>query len=144
MSDKAKEPAKEPAPAPAQKVDEFRRAAALAVLSAYVTRHGGFAELEMDVLMRQVWRYADVFVSLEHAAPLPPPAPEVEHPGKPPGPGRNRPAHPTDEWAVVDNGKRKRGFITHEEAEWYAAERPGATIVQVAGPEIDARVMATE
>ena len=118
--------------------DEFRRQAALAILSAYVQRHGGFTEVEMDAHMRLVWRYADVFVALEHA-PAPPAEPVTQEATRP---ARTRPAHPSDEWAVVDNGKKRRGFATFEEAEFYASGRPGARIVQVAGPEIQQLVAA--
>ncbi len=112
--------------------DEFRRTAALAILSAMVTRHGGFSELEQESIMRLVWQYADVFVAMEHAR-LPEPEP-ASVPVK-----RGRPAQPDDEWAVTDGDQIKRGFVTEEEAQWYASARPGAVVEQVSG---DKRIAA--
>src|SRR5581483_2549857 len=56
----------------------FRRQAALAILSAYVQRHGGLgSELECRENARIVWRFTDVFLSMEDAGEptpkLPPP-----------------------------------------------------------------------
>lgn len=108
----------------------FRRAAALHILGAYVSRHGGFQPEAMDAMMRVVWQYADTFVALEDAPPLPP----VEAPPPPARPARRR-AHPSDEWQVRDGDRVKKGFVSYEEAEWYATNRPGAVIEQVSGPE---------
>ncbi len=108
----------------------FRRQAGLAILQAFVQRHGGFAEVEREMILRQVWTYATDFVALEDAAPLPlpvPPEPEAPQP-------RRRAVSPSDEWAVIDGDVMKRGFVTPEAAEWYATARPGAKIKQISGP----------
>jgi hypothetical protein len=121
MAEVKKEPAK---------VDkEFRREAAMRILEAFVARHGGFQPESMEVHMRQVWTYADVFVSLEDAPP-PAPVPVPEFPSV----QKRRAAHPADEWGVRENGRLRRGFVSEEEALLYAASRPGAEVQQVAGP----------
>jgi hypothetical protein len=110
---------------------EFRRKAALAILGAYVSRHGGFEPAAMETHMRRVWEYADYFVLLENAGPVPAEAvPELGFQELPKG----RPAHPSDEWAVIDGQTRKTGFVTKEDADFYASARPGARVRQVAGP----------
>lgn len=107
---------------------EFRRRAALAILGAYVQRHGGFTPEEREAHMRLVWEYADTFVALENAPPLPPPAPpQAAVP-------RKRAAAPSDEWGVRDGERLRRGFVTRDEAEAYAAGRDGAEVVQLSGP----------
>jgi hypothetical protein len=59
----------------------------------------------------------------------PPPEDQPEPPPKP-----TRPRHPADEYAVVDGGRMRRGFVSFEEAEDYAAGRPGATVRKISGP----------
>ena len=116
----------------------FRRQAALAILGAYVGRHGGFTPAEREAHMRLVWEYADAFVSLEHAPPprLDPVPSPADRPHR-----RTRPVAPNDEWGVRDGDVQKRGFVSREEAEWYAAARPGAEVVQIDGPEIAAAAL---
>jgi len=107
----------------------FRRQAGLQILGAYVARHGGFNPAERDVLMRMVWEYADLFVAMEHAAPLAPEpvqTPEERH-------ALRARTGPTDEWAVIDGEKRTRGFVIPEEAEYYASARPGARVIKISG-----------
>ncbi len=105
----------------------FRRQAALAILSAYVQRHGGLgSELECRENARMVWRFTDVFLSMEDAGE---PTPEVAAPAPP----KKRPVGPDDEWGVRDGDRMRRGFVTEEEAEAYAAGKPGAKVVQVSG-----------
>ncbi len=109
----------------------FRRQAAVAILGAFVQRHGGFEPAAMSVHMQRVWEYADHFVKLENAGPVKQqeviPLGEQELP-------KGRPAHPSDEWAVIDGEKRKGGFVTREEAEFYASARPGARVKMISGP----------
>ncbi len=121
------------APETLSEADLFRRQAAMSILGAYVTRQGGFTAEEREAHMRQVWMYADAFVRLEHALPLPPPV----VPEQPQRPKRSlRPASPSDEWAVIYDGVRRRGFVSKEEAEYYAGNRVGAEVVQLSGPDI--------
>ncbi len=108
----------------------FRRQAALGILQAFVMRHGGFAEAEREMILRQVWTYATEFVALEDAPPLPVPTPPEPEQVRP----RGRAAHPSDEWAVIDGDHMRRGFVSEQEAEYYASVRPGARIKQVSGP----------
>jgi hypothetical protein len=65
----------------------------------------------------------------ESAAYTPPPDPPPDPPRKP-----ARPRHPADEFAVVDGGRMRRGFVSYEEAEDYASGRPGATVRKISGP----------
>ncbi len=137
MADKAPDKKTEApaAPPPAPADTAFRRAAGLAILGAYVQRHGGFTPHEMDAHMRNVWRYADVFVSLEHAPPLPLPEDYDVLAAMSARPANGaRAVHPADEWAVYDGGRRIGGFATRGDADFYAAARPGARVVQVGGP----------
>jgi hypothetical protein len=112
----------------------FRRQAALAILGAFVSRHGGFNPADMQSHMRRVWEYADAFVRLEHAPPLPPPEDfdVLAHMTRPAVPGPR--SSPADEWAVYDGNRRVTGFVSREEADFYAAARPGAKVVQIGGP----------
>ncbi len=113
--------------------DHWRRQAALAILSGYVSKQGGFGfdAAEREILMRMVWSYADTFVSMEHA-----PAPTIDavpllanRPAR-----KTRPVAPNDEWGVRDGDTTKKGFVSREEAEWYASARPGAEVFQLSGP----------
>jgi hypothetical protein len=54
-----------------------------------------------------------------------------------PPPRVRRRVYPTDEWGVRHDGRRYRGFMTYEEAEDFAALRPGAQVFQVSGPAVD-------
>lgn len=111
----------------------FRREAAMRILEAYVAKHGGFEPAAMEAHVRQVWAYADIFVAMEDAPPLPVFAESQKAVTR-----RLRPVHPSDEFAVIDaDGKRKRGFITAESAEEYASGKPGSKVVQVSGPEAE-------
>jgi hypothetical protein len=122
---------------PARKA--FRREAAMQILSAYVARNGGFKSDDMEANMLRVWEYADVFVRLEDAPPPPPPVEfDVTASLSRPRPAARPASHPTDEWAVYDGDKRHRGFVTREEADFFAASRPGAKVVQVGGPATEA------
>jgi hypothetical protein len=87
--------------------------------------------------------------------PAPPPTPDavqattdaLSWPWQPepePTPQRRRAAHPSDEFAVIDGEQRKRGFVTREEAEFYASSRPGATVRQVGGPEVESQLVASD
>jgi hypothetical protein len=126
MADEKKSQSKEEAK------EQFRRQAALAILGAFVSRTGGFGtELERTDIARMVWRFADAFVDAENA-PVLQPTPTMESRPRPAG----RPAHPSDEWAVRYGDKQRRGFTSHEEAVFYAASKPGATVVLVSGPEM--------
>lgn len=131
--------AKAPEKAPEKKADPFRRQAALAILAGYVQKNGGFggAADVRETFMRQVWDYADSFLAAETAGPLPPERPynALAQPAP-----RGRRVAPNDEWGVIVGDQRKRGFVTRGEAEAYAAGREGARVVQISGPEIDARM----
>jgi hypothetical protein len=107
----------------------FRQQAALAILTAYVQRHGGLGSpVESAGNARQIWRFADLFVAAENAAE------PVE--AQQEAPALLRPAAPDDEWGVRDTGggKQKRGFVSRAEAEAYAAAHPGSKVVQISGP----------
>ena len=113
----------------------FRRRAALAVAQGYIARHGSLgSDEERAAIARMIWFQADAIVNAEDA-----PAPEPEAPSTRP---LGRPVHPSDEWGVIDGNRRKRGFITREEAEEYAESRPDAQVVQISGPEIERLVAA--
>lgn len=114
--------------------NQFRRQAALEILGAYVARHGGFSPSDREAILRTVWDYATHFVDLEHAPPLPPPEEfNVLASVSRPAPG-GRAAHPADEWAVYDGGRRYAGFVSRQDAEFFAVARPGSKVVQVGGP----------
>lgn len=116
----------------------FRRQAALAILPAYVSRHGGFQPEARDGILAAIWEMADAFVDMEGAAPPgpPAPAPEARQPA--------RRAHPGDEWGVRDGDDLRREFVSRGEAEEYAACRPGALVVQLAGPEVESAVTTAD
>jgi hypothetical protein len=57
----------------------------------------------------------------------------TEPPPEPP-PKPARPRHPADEYAVVDGGRMKRGFVSFEEAQDYASGRPHAQVRKISGP----------
>lgn len=140
MADPAKkEPEKKTAAAQAE-ADPRRFDVAKSAFTAYVSRHGGFNDRQaMEDYSRMCWEYADVFLAMEHAGPRrPEPAAAPTRERRP-----ARRAHPSDEWAVHDGTFSKRGFTSYEEAEFYASARPGAQIVQVGGPEVDARQLAS-
>ncbi len=111
----------------------FRRQAALAILGAYVAKQGtlGNMQIEREIHSRQIWALADAFVATEHLPPLQLPS-EPEPLATVPT-ARRRPAHPSDEFAVIDGQHVRRGFVSYEEAEYYASSRPGARIKQVGG-----------
>ncbi len=131
MADQPKQPEKKPETL--SEAQAFRRAVALAMLPAYLNRHGGFGGVaeEQEMLLRQVWNYADAFIALENANPLPAPPTVAElSSGE-----RVRRAHPSDEWAVTSpDGRRKRGFVNESEAQDFASKTPGAVVKQVSGP----------
>lgn len=128
---------------PAQDTDAdrkaFRREAAMALAAAYVTRHGGFGvPVLQEGAVRQIWHFADLLVSMENAGPE---KPNEDGPAQP----KRRPVHPNDEFGVVfEDGKRRGGFMTEEAAEDFARGKPGARVVQIAGPGVDSvRVAAS-
>ncbi len=130
MADQPKQPEKKPETL--SEAQAFRRAVALAMLPAYINRHGGFGGVaeEQEMILRQVWGYADAFIALENAAPLPPPQTIAEF-SAPLG----RRAHPSDEWGVTaPDGRRKKGFITERDAQDFADKTPGAVVKQISGP----------
>lgn len=109
----------------------FRRQAAIAIASAYITRHGGFGvPVIQEGSVRQIWAFADLLVSMENAGAEKPAAESAPQPAK-------RPVHPNDEWAVVfEDGKKRGGFMTEETAADFARGK-AARVVQVAGPGVD-------
>lgn len=114
---------------------KFRREAALAILGAYVHRHGGFSVNEQVILMKKVWEYADLFVDMEDSPPMETILDQMramEQQNAMPEP-RRRKAAPNDEYGVRDGDTVRRGFVSYEEAEFYASARPGAKIFQVSG-----------
>jgi hypothetical protein len=120
-----------------QEASDFRRQVALAVLTAYLTRHGGFGNKDAEeATARQIWRFADIFIAAEHAKE---PEPEAKQPA-----ALRRPVRPDDEWAVVeaDGTMRRRSFGSPEEAEAYAAGRPGARVKQMTGSRADSLAIA--
>lgn len=122
-------PATEPGPT-------LKQRAGLAVLTAFITRHGGYSDVEMDSHLRLVWKYAELFVALEDA---PPPKPDIEA-TRP----RGRPVHPADEWGLrLQDGTIKRGIATREGADDLALVHAGSEVVQLGGPEVNAAVTAT-
>ncbi len=138
MAEKVQERAAPAAKDPDADRKEFRRRAALEAFGAFVNRHGGFNREDMEAHVRKIWEYADCLVALENAPPLPPQqefnildlAARRTQPAQP----APRTTHPADEWAVYDGDRRVRGFVGREEADFYAASRPGAKVVQVGGP----------
>jgi len=114
----------------------LREKAALAILSAYVTRQGGFNANDMDIIMRTVWKYADRFVAMKDMPPLPEPKEfQATLPEPPPRQQRvPRAARPDDEWGVrMPDGTQKRGFVTEIEAEEFCDAHPGAEPFQITG-----------
>ena len=132
MADKAKEQDDSDADRKA-----FRRQVAIALASAYISKHGGFGVPAIqEGCARQIWAYAELLVSMEDAPEQSPLQPSPPQP-------KGRAAHPSDEWGVIDAGGKKRGgFITESEAMGYATGKAGSRVVQISGPEVQGAVVA--
>lgn len=107
---------------------EYRRDVAMAILSGWVARYGGFNAAERRANMACVWEMVDEFLALEHEPTQRTTAAAA------PAPSHGRAARPDDEWGVRDStGRLRRGFVTQQEAELFAAKHPGAEVRQLSG-----------